>query len=673
MKILLVEDDTATAQFLSATLTADQYAVDVATDGQMCLALAKQWEYDLIVLDVMIPHLDGISVCRQLRAQENQTPVLLLTAKGSNQDIVTGLDAGADDYLTKPFDLSQLLARIRALLRRRGAAPSSLVLTWGDLKLDMVATQVTYQQQVIDLRSREYKLLELFLRHPLRVFSRNAIIDQIWTSDDFPTEGAVTNLIKDLRQRLKRAGVVGELIETVYGLGYRLKTAPEKKPAVELPDRAIEQPAPTQLQGIAAIAQAKEWFQASLEQRLQRLEEVEQALQRGSLTSLQGEQAKAELHKLIGGLGTFGYAEAVSFVLRLETLLGETSRLTLGQIQEFSQQLAALKQAIVRPETRAEARTTEEGVIGAAPAPEVAEPTVVMLSHETTLSQPLLELLRPWGIRAILVTHPEQFWELLTTITPDLLLLDTEMSLDNFELCRSIRRDPTWGNLPIVIMTAEANPEFIQEIFAAGGDDFVRKPVIEPEFVSRVVSRVERLRTHKLASSHRLQGNQQTEIDPLTQLVNRRYFLQSLQIAWTQRTPLALMLCDVDQFDLYNDHYGYAMGDKCLKQIAHILQQSIEPATGQVARYSGDKFAILLLRTPLERTLHVVEVLQQSLAKLNLSHAPTAVHPLVTLSIGITGTTPTPEKSSELLLTTVDQALHAAKWRGRNTFCLYPL
>jgi diguanylate cyclase (GGDEF)-like protein len=661
MKILLVEDDASTAQFLSATLTADQYTVDVATDGQVGLELAKQWEYDLIVLDVMIPKLDGIRVCQQLRSQDNQTPILLLTAKGSNQDVVTGLDAGADDYLTKPFDLSQLLARIRALLRRRGASPSSLILAWGALTLDMVSAQVMYQEQIIDLRPREYKLLELFLRHPLRVFSRNAIIDQIWTSEDFPTEGAVTNLIKDLRQRLKRAGVTEELIETVYGLGYRLKAAPDKKPVAK-PAEITE----AQQQGMAAIAQAQEWFQASLEQRIEHLVAVEQALQQGRLSLQQRQQGQAEAHKLVGGLGTFGYAAGVAFARQIETLLTGTAALEVQQIQEFSQQLAGLKQAIARPTNRPISDYDHSSQTGDPAAPEAPETAVIVLSPEAALSQTATELLQPWGIQVIQVTHPDRFWPVLTTITPELLLLDADAAeLDSLTFCQTVRRDPAW-NVPIVLLTTEANPEFIQAIFAAGVDDFIRKPIIEPEFVSRVVNRIERLRPQKFLPPLSLPASQQAELDALTQLVNRRSFLRLLQQTWMQQMPLALILCDLDQFTRYNDRYGSMAGDACLQQIASLLQQSTE---GIVARYGGDEFAILLFNTPLDQAVRVVQTLQQVIRS-----APSSGHttqPAVTVSLGITGTTSAADKSVETLLTTAAQALYAAKWRGGNTYCLY--
>jgi len=203
-----------------------RYTVEQAADGVIARELAAMWNYDLIMLDINIPRLDGISLCRQLREQGASTPILMLTAQAGDEDVITGLDAGADDYVTKPFEVSQVLARVRALLRRGARASTIPSLVWGQLCLDPTLAQVTYDGQVVPLTPKEYSLIELFLRHPQRVFSRSTILDHLWTIDDSPTEGAVTNLVKDLRNRLKRSGVVEHVIQTVYGLGYRLRDMP---------------------------------------------------------------------------------------------------------------------------------------------------------------------------------------------------------------------------------------------------------------------------------------------------------------------------------------------------------------------------------------------------------------------------------------------------------------
>lgn len=359
MKILLVEDDPSTSELLSTVLSSHHYVVDAIADGTAALALATQWHYDLILLDILLPKLNGIEVCRRLRAQACPTPILMLTVKDSNEDVITGLDAGADDYVAKSCDSSQLLARVRALLRRRGHIPSSPVLTWGLLRLDPISAQVSYRENPLVLRPKEYHLLELFLRHPQRIFSRSAIIDQLWSIDDPPIEGSITNLIKDLRQRLKSAGMEIDLIETVYGLGYRLRTAPveptqtaseptEKKETTRkkaFTTQAHEVKTIREQRGIAVIEKVTERFQVSLEKRIAVLETAERSLNTNPFPAEQQDELRKEAHKLAGGLGTFGYVKASKIAQDIEDLFDEAKdQRTLAN--HFSQLLERLKQEL---------------------------------------------------------------------------------------------------------------------------------------------------------------------------------------------------------------------------------------------------------------------------------------------------------------------------------------
>lgn len=222
MKILLVEDDERIAEALAEALTDQHYAVELATDGQAGWEMVEVFTYDLLLLDVMLPKLDGISVCQQLRSQGYSMPILLLTAKDTITDKVIGLDAGADDYVVKPFNLQELLARIRALLRR-GSESLPPILEWGSLHLNPNTCNVTYGEQRLNLTPKEYALLELFLRNSRRVFSRGAILEHLWPFEKLPEEEAVKTHIKGIRQKLKSVGAPADLIETVYGIGYRLK------------------------------------------------------------------------------------------------------------------------------------------------------------------------------------------------------------------------------------------------------------------------------------------------------------------------------------------------------------------------------------------------------------------------------------------------------------------
>jgi DNA-binding response OmpR family regulator len=221
MKLLLVEDNRQLADQLADVLTDQHYIVDVARDGEEGWDLINYSHYDLVMLDVTLPKLDGVSLCRKMRDRGHQTPVIMLTARSSSGDKVIGLDAGADDYLAKPVALNELSARLRALLRRnhRELTP---VLEQGKLKLDPNCCQVTYDDQPVKLSPKEYLMLELFLRNSQRIYSRKAILDQLWGLDsDLPGEDTVKAHIKGLRQRLRAVGV-DHLIQSVYGLGYRL-------------------------------------------------------------------------------------------------------------------------------------------------------------------------------------------------------------------------------------------------------------------------------------------------------------------------------------------------------------------------------------------------------------------------------------------------------------------
>jgi DNA-binding response OmpR family regulator len=223
MKLLLVEDNRQLADQLADALTDQNYVVDVARDGEEGWDLMTYGQYDLVMLDVTLPKLDGVSLCRKIRAKGYQTPVLMLTARSSSSDKVTGLDAGADDYLAKPVALNELNARLRALLRRNHKELTP-ILSQGLLKLDPNSCQVSYDDRPVKLSPKEYLMLELFLRNSQRIYSRKAILDQLWGLDaELPGEDTVKAHIKGLRQRLRAVGVEN-LIESVYGLGYRLNT-----------------------------------------------------------------------------------------------------------------------------------------------------------------------------------------------------------------------------------------------------------------------------------------------------------------------------------------------------------------------------------------------------------------------------------------------------------------
>lgn len=223
MRILIVEDDVHLASSLTEILATHRYAVDTVKDGEAGWEHAKVQEYDLILLDITLPKLDGVSLCRLLRDRGCLAPVLMLTARDTSRDKVLGLDSGADAYMVKPFDLSELLAQVRALLRR-GKTVSTPILQWGGLYLDPSSYEVTYDQQRLRLTPKEFSLLKILLRNGKRVLNRVTLIEHAWSWQDSPEEETVKTYIKNLRAKLKAAGAPKDFIETVHGLGYRLKS-----------------------------------------------------------------------------------------------------------------------------------------------------------------------------------------------------------------------------------------------------------------------------------------------------------------------------------------------------------------------------------------------------------------------------------------------------------------
>jgi DNA-binding response OmpR family regulator len=222
MKILLVEDDASLAEALAEALAEQLYAVDIVADGESAWEQIQTLDFDLILLDVMLPKLDGIHLCKRLRSHSYQMPILMMTARDTSTDKVVGLDAGADDYMVKPVDLPELLARIRALLRR-GSTSTSPTLEWGSLRLDPATYEVSYDGQALRLTSKEYSLLELLLRNERRILSRRIIIEHLWSWENPPEEETVKAHIKSLRKKLRSVNAPEDLIETVHGIGYRLK------------------------------------------------------------------------------------------------------------------------------------------------------------------------------------------------------------------------------------------------------------------------------------------------------------------------------------------------------------------------------------------------------------------------------------------------------------------
>jgi DNA-binding response OmpR family regulator len=309
MKILLIEDDDTSSTLLTRSLNSQHHIVDVVKDGEMGWTYASTFDYDSIVLDIVLPKLDGISLCKRLREAGYATPILLLTAQDNITAKVQGLDAGADDYLVKPFDIAELMARMRALRRRRIDRPSPLF-SWGDLLLDPSTCEVTYNGIPLNLTTKEYDLLELFLRDSFHVFSSDEIIDKLWSSDDFPAEATVRSHLRRLRHKLQAAGAPPDSIATIHGRGYYLKLpqpdlALSASPSADEPIDSIadtdSKPFDLHQHQAAYLAFLKDTWIATKPECLERLKALTAIVDRlrvGNCTDVEQQQIHQQVHKL---------------------------------------------------------------------------------------------------------------------------------------------------------------------------------------------------------------------------------------------------------------------------------------------------------------------------------------------------------------------------------------
>lgn len=223
--VLIVEDEPKIADFLRRGLTFEGYQVRVAYTGEEALAMVRDTPPDLVVLDLMLPGIDGMEVCRRLRKNHPDLPILMLTARDAIPDRVAGLDAGADDYLVKPFAFDELLARLRALLRRARPPEPGEVLRFADLTMNTTTREVWRGERPIDLTAREFDILELFLRHPRQVLTRDLLYERIWGYDYGGESNIIEVYIRYLRAKLEAAGEP-RLLHTVRGVGYVLREEP---------------------------------------------------------------------------------------------------------------------------------------------------------------------------------------------------------------------------------------------------------------------------------------------------------------------------------------------------------------------------------------------------------------------------------------------------------------
>lgn len=472
MRILIVEDEEFIAKALTTVLCNQHYAVEVASDGQAAWDLIQAFDYDLIMLDVVLPKLDGISLCRQIRAQDMKMPILLLTGRNNSHDKAVGLDAGADDYVVKPFDSEELVARVRALLRR-GNSTSQPVLEWGSLCLNPSSVEVHYNKHLIQLTPKEYALLELFLRNPRRVFSCSAIIDHVWSFDHTPGEEAVRTQMKGLRQKLKAAGAATDFIETVYGIGYRLKPLPVTT-SLTTSDTG-ENP---QQQTLTALAGVWNRFREKISQQVGVLEQATTAVLQNTLGQELRTQAEHEAHTLAGSLGTFGFSKGSQLARKIEHLLADEKPCGLKEGKNLRNLVVSLRHEIER---------SPAGNVCINQTNQDEHPKLLIIDSDHQLAHELVIKADLQGIRAKIATNLSEAREQISNESPDVVLLDPTVEDTTEEsmtlLTELLQQTPP---VPIVVFTEHSSLSDRVEVARLGGRAFLQKPLPTDEVLQAI-------------------------------------------------------------------------------------------------------------------------------------------------------------------------------------------
>lgn len=625
MKILVV----AIAEMLACMLSSKNYVVEVANDGEAAWELIVVYEYDLLLIDITPPHLDGISLCRRVREHGYQMQIMLVAGRGSSHDQAIGLDAGADAYMTKPPDPEELIARIRALLRRGGTAFDS-VMKWGNLRLDPATREVTYAQQPLFLSPKEFAILEFFVRNGRRVFTYSTILDRLWAYEETPNVDAVRTHIKGLRQKLRRAGAPTDAIETVYGLGYRLKPLASVANSID-PHRPA--PQPIQQQILNALSEQQELDRAANDLTIEQSDRQEPLFtdERPLLLIIDPDRQLAE--QLMNEAVNWGFRSAISTTLAAAELKIEQDEPTvvlldpnithpttdsLKLLAKLTHQTPAVPVLVFTshdsPPEKLRQRLTDrleiaqlgghsflskplplaqvlKAVAQAAQQAEATKQRVMVVDEDPQILATLKGLLEPWGLSVTTLNEAQQFWETLESCSPDLLILEMNMSiLSGDDLCQIVRNDSRWGSLPIIFLTTHPSIETIDRVYSVGADDFVSKPIAGSELVSRVINRLERIELLRNAA----------EIDRLTKLSNRHKSTQDLekylQLAARQNLPLCLAVLDLDNLKAINERHGYSTGDMVMRQWGQLLRQTFRQST-VIARWDGDEFVVALFDT----------------------------------------------------------------------------
>ena len=493
MKILIVEDDRISEEMLLQLLTESNYTIDSASNTETGWQYIKTYIYDLIVLDISLTDSDGIDLCTKLRTSGYTIPVLLLTTKDPNE-LVLGLEAEADKHLVKPYKFQELMARIKSLLRCcRDRDTLSHYLTWEKIHLDLNTNVVTYDQKNLRLAQKEYGLLEIFLRYPNQVFSNRVLLDRVWSASEESSEKTVTTHIKELRQKLRAAGLKIDPIETLYGLGYRLQPAPVK--SVEIPAQLlVTKPLPSEkTSSLIDTAQVREVMAlmskkliAKLPDSIAMFRQLASNLQNGHLAEDLRFDGYMEAHRLIGSLGSLGFLEASKIMRQIEQMLKSDFALAqtdavmlLKLIVDLETNNCELLPTVKSAQSQSQSQSYSHNLL---------LPLLLIVDDDADFIKEVELEAETWEIRVQTVGDLVTAKEKIINEPPDVILLDIRFlnTIDNgLTLLNELAQHKP--KIPTVIVTAAAKLSDRVIAVRRGGCSFIEKPALTQEIFNTIL------------------------------------------------------------------------------------------------------------------------------------------------------------------------------------------